>query len=172
MKSYVSKQELLDTIKNSASKFLAEFDDVTGQNFHRLVPSVEKTPFQMMAYQYGWLQTVMTWEQDELSGREAVMPAAGFKCNRLSALYASFYDRYAGWNQPRLTEEFNRLLQQWCQWIESLCEEDLFQQGHRRWTGDKPHWPLARWIHINSMAPFGTFRSQIRKWKRCHSGVL
>ncbi|AET58526.1 sibling bacteriocin [Paenibacillus terrae HPL-003] len=35
-----------------------------------------------------------------------------------------------------------------------------------KWTGSNPKWPMARWIHINSVAPFKTFRAKIRKWKK------
>ncbi len=60
---------------------------------------------------------------------------------------------------------------EWLEWIENLSEEELFVQGQRRWTGDKPNWPMARWIHINSAAPFGTFRAKIRKWKRAKAAA-
>ncbi|MGO3317954.1 MAG: ClbS/DfsB family four-helix bundle protein, partial [Leuconostoc carnosum] len=26
--------------------------------------------------------------------------------------------------------------------------------------------PVWKWVHINSVAPFGTFRTKIRKWKK------
>ncbi|MBJ8191302.1 ClbS/DfsB family four-helix bundle protein, partial [Bacillus cereus] len=44
--------------------------------------------------------------------------------------------------------------------------EELFTQGVHNWTGTNPNWPMARWIHINSVAPFKTFRAKIRKWKK------
>lgn len=47
-----------------------------------------------------------------------------------------------------------------------LLEEELFIQGSRIWTGTKEHWPMARWIQINSAAPFKSFRRKIRKWKK------
>jgi len=52
------------------------------------------------------------------------------------------------------------------EWIETLTDQELFTQGVRKWTGDKGNWPMVRWIHINSAAPFQNFRSKIRKWKK------
>ena len=43
--------------------------------------------------------------------------------------------------------------------IESLTEAELFQTGQRQW-------PVYKWIHINTVAPFTNFRMQIRRWKR------
>ncbi|KWZ73162.1 hypothetical protein HMPREF3198_01521 [Winkia neuii] len=27
-------------------------------------------------------------------------------------------------------------------------------------------WPVWKWVHINTVAPFTTFRTKIRKWKK------
>ncbi|KZE82632.1 hypothetical protein A9P44_08695 [Paenibacillus polymyxa] len=54
----------------------------------------------------------------------------------------------------------------WLDWVDTLSHEELFTQGIHKWTGTNPNWPMARWIHINSVAPFKTFRAKIRKWKK------
>ena len=39
----------------------------------------------------------------------------------------------------------------------------------RKWA-DKatktPIWEVYKYIHVNTVAPFGTFRTKIRKWKK------
>jgi len=84
-------------------------------------------------------------------------------------MYADFYRQYEGYSLTELQVIFAQAESEWLEWIENLSEEELFVQGQRRWTGDKPNWPTARWIHINSAAPFGTFRAKIRKWKKAKS---
>ena len=39
----------------------------------------------------------------------------------------------------------------------------------RKWADDATKtaiWEVYKFIHINTVAPFGTFRTKIRKWKR------
>ena len=50
--------------------------------------------------------------------------------------------------------------------IDSLSEDELFLPQQRAWATTKAQWPLWKWIHINSVAPFTSFRTQIRKWKK------
>ncbi|MNI11528.1 hypothetical protein D3C73_646770 [compost metagenome] len=163
---YSSKKDLLEAIHSKYVLLDAEFEDVdTSQKDVRL-PGVDKTPAEIIAYQLGWLQLVMGWDKDEREGREAQMPAPGYKWNQLGGLYQSFYDQYAALSLPELRDLFRQTEQQWLDWVSTLTEEELFIQGIRKWTGSKENWPMARWIHINSAAPFSSFRAKIRKWKK------
>ncbi len=48
-------------------------------------------------------------------------------------------------------------------------DEELFQPHMRKWADDATKtaiWEVYKFIHINTVAPFGTFRTKIRKWKR------
>lgn len=39
----------------------------------------------------------------------------------------------------------------------------------RRWADNATKtavWPVYKFIHVNTVAPFGTFRTKIRKWKK------
>ena len=43
----------------------------------------------------------------------------------------------------------------------------LFGEQRRAWASSTPSaWPVWKWIHINTVAPFTTFRAKVRKWKR------
>ena len=53
--------------------------------------------------------------------------------------------------------------------IDSMSDEELFQPHMRKWADDATKtaiWEVYKFIHINTVAPFGTFRTKIRKWKR------
>lgn len=94
------------------------------------------------------------------------MPAPNYKWNRLGELYQSFYKTYSHQSLRELRDMFKLAEQKWLDWIDTLSHEELFTQGVHDWTGTNPKWPMARWIHINSVAPFKTFRAKIRKWKK------
>ncbi|WP_018751136.1 ClbS/DfsB family four-helix bundle protein [Paenibacillus sanguinis] len=163
---YKSKQELMETIHALYLLFAGEFDDVKPEDKDVRITEVDRTPAEMIAYQLGWMHLVMGWDEDECKGKEVSMPAPGYKWNQLGGMYQSFYDQYANLSLPELLLQFQQLEQRWQQWIDTFSEEELFTQGHRKWTGSKANWPVARWIHINSAAPFKTFRAKIRKWKK------
>ena len=53
--------------------------------------------------------------------------------------------------------------------IDSLSDEELFEPHMRKWADEANKtavWEVYKFIHINMIAPFGTFRTKIRKWKK------
>ncbi len=53
--------------------------------------------------------------------------------------------------------------------IDFVSEEELFQPHRRKWADDATKtavWAVYKFIHVNTVAPFGTFRTKIRKWKK------
>lgn len=53
--------------------------------------------------------------------------------------------------------------------MDSMSEEELFQPHRRKWADDATKtavWAVYKSIHVNTVAPFGTFRTKIRKWKK------
>lgn len=163
---YASKKELSETIRRTYELFEGEFNDIHNSDKDKWVEGVDKTPAQMIAYQLGWMNLVMEWERNEQLGHECHMPAPGYKWNQLGQLNESFYEKYSGYTLEELRSLFRETEQQWQNWIASLSEEELFVQGIRQWTGTKPGWAMVKWIQINSVAPFKSFRTRIRKWKK------
>ena len=53
--------------------------------------------------------------------------------------------------------------------VDSLSEEELFEPHMREWADEATKtavWEVYKFIHVNTVAPFGTFRTKIRKWKK------
>ena len=94
MKTYADKQALLDTIEERYAKFRAEFTDIPEDKRELLVEGVDKTPSEMLSYQLGWLNLLLSWDRDEVAGIEVETPAPGYKWNNLGGLYQSFYEQY------------------------------------------------------------------------------
>ena len=47
--------------------------------------------------------------------------------------------------------------------------EELFTTLMRPWAAEATKtavWEVYKFIHVNTVAPFGTFRTKIRKWKK------
>ena len=92
--------------------------------------------------------------------------AEGYKWNQLGALYQSFYQTYGQMSLESQLIALQDTLEKLLHWIDSLSEDELFLPQQRAWATTKAQWPLWKWIHINSVAPFTSFRTQIRKWKK------
>lgn len=165
--AYTSKQQLLNEINKTAKLFIEEFDTLTESQKDELINGVDRTPAQMIAYQLGWLDLVKSWDDDELAGKIPTLPAEGYKWNQLGTLYQHFYKIYQDYSLQELITLFNEKLVIWNNWIESLDDDTLFIKDKRNWTKPFPEsWTVARFIHINSVAPFKSFRTKIRKWKK------
>lgn len=53
--------------------------------------------------------------------------------------------------------------------IDVLSDEELFLPHMRKWADEATKtavWEVYKFIHVNTVAPFGTFRTKIRKWKK------
>ncbi len=166
MAQYKTKQELIAAINKSYEAFISEFTDVNPRDIHKKVAEVDRTPSEILAYQIGWLNLILQWEQDELAGKKVETPAPGLKWNELGILYQSFYDKSAKDDLPTLLEKFATAKEKFVTWINSLDEKTLFELDQRNWAYTKAGWPVWRWLHINSVAPFTSFRGKIRKWKK------
>jgi hypothetical protein len=121
----------------------------------------------MIAYQLGWLSLIRSWDAGELAGKKVIMPAPGLKWNKLGALYEWFYEEYNSYSLTELREMFSAAADDFLLWFDGFTEDEVFQTGGRKWASSTPFgWPVWKWAHINTVAPFKSFRSKISKWKK------
>ncbi|OFI47887.1 cytoplasmic protein [Floricoccus penangensis] len=166
MKSYDSKQELIDAIHASYGKYIEEFKAIPEDMKDIRIDGVDKTPAENLAYQLGWINLLLSWEKDEISGIKVITPTADYKWNNLGGLYQSFYENYAQLSLKERIDLLTGKVDELCDWLESLSDEELFEPEKRNWATTAAMWPIWKWVHINSVAPFTNFRTKIRKWKK------
>ncbi len=169
MRGYKSKEELKTEINNSFEKYISEFDDIPETLKDQSVESVDRTPAENLAYQVGWTSLLLKWEEDERQGLPVKTPSDQFKWNRLGELYQWFTDTYAHLSLQALKAKLNENINAVCAMIDSMSEEELFQPHMRQWADEATKtavWEVYKFIHVNTVAPFGTFRTKIRKWKK------
>ena len=167
MQGYSSKKELIDEINKRAVLFINEFIEITDENKDTLVEGVDRSPAQMIAYQLGWMNLILLWEEKNKNNETVITPSENYKWNNLSGLYQSFYKKYENYSIKKLIAEFNITVKKITDLIEIYTEEELFEQNQRQWASSTPsNWPIWKWIHTNTVAPFKTFRTKIRKWKK------
>ena len=172
MQEYTDKNALIDEIRKAAELFIKEFDDVAEGDKNLRLDGVDRTPEEIIAYQLGWMDLIRGWDKDELDGKEVITPAPGCKWNQMGALYQGFYDKYKDEPLVRLKESFTTDLNSLIEWLNAFSDDELFKSGGRKWASSTPsNWPIWKWVHINTVAPFKSFRSKIRKWKKLRAEV-
>jgi len=167
VQGYSSKKELINEINKRAKLFIDEFKEIKDENRDTFVKEVDRSPAQMIAYQLGWMNLIFLWEEKNKNDETVITPSENYKWNNLGGLYQSFYKKYENYSIKKLITEFNITVKKITDLIEVYTEKELFEQNQRQWASSTPsNWPIWKWIHINTVAPFKTFRIKIRKWKR------
>lgn len=169
MRTYADKDELKEEVLKSCKKYIAEFNEIPEDLKDVRIDEVDRTPAENLAYQVGWTALILKWESDELRGLEVKTPTETFKWNQLGELYQYFADTYAGLTIKELTARLSDNVYAICNMIDLMGEEVLFKPHMRKWADGATKnavWEVYKFIHINTVAPFGTFRTKIRKWKK------
>ncbi len=169
MRVYENKEELKTEINRAFEKYISEFDDLPEALKDKRVEETDRTPAENLAYQVGWTSLLLQWEADERAGLPVKTPSEQFRWNQLGGLYQWFTDTYAHLSLQELKAELNENVKAVCAMIDSLSEGELFKPHMRKWADDATKtavWEVYKFIHVNTVAPFGTFRTKIRKWKK------
>ena len=169
MRSYASKEELKNEIKKTFEKYISEFDNIPEELKDKRLEEVDRTPAENLAYQVGWTTLVLKWEEDEKKGIDVKTPSDKFKWNQLGELYQCFTDTYAHKSLYELKEQLTENVKKFYLMIDELTDEELFKPHMRKWADEATKtatWEVYKFIHVNTVAPFGTFRTKIRKWKK------
>lgn len=170
MQEYTSREALVEEIKMTAARLMGEFDDISDEDSDLRLEGVERTPREMLAYQLGWMGLIRGWDRDELAGKEVITPAPGYKWNQMGAIYEGFYAAYRTQSLSELKQMYGEAVSSLLDWLAGFSADELFHPGGRKWAQSTPsNWPVWKWVHINTAAPFKTFRSKIRKWKKLRS---
>ncbi|GGC91083.1 ClbS/DfsB family four-helix bundle protein [Enterococcus wangshanyuanii] len=166
MRTYETKEELIGEIRKRYEKFDEEFSEIPEARKDERMDEVDKTPSENLSYQLGWVNLVLHWEKEEQAGKHVETPAPGYKWNNLGGLYQSFYETYGSYTLVEQRQLLKKSVDELCAWLETLSNEELFEPGQRSWATTKAMWPIYKWVHINTVAPFTNFRTKIRKWKK------
>lgn len=169
MRTYQNKEDLKNEIAKSFKKYISEFDDIPEALKDTRVIDADRTPAENLAYQVGWTTLLLKWEGDERNGLQVKTPSDEFKWNQLGALYQCFTATYAHLSLQELKDKLNKNISSIYAMIDSMSEEELFEPHMRKWADASTKtavWEVYKFIHVNTVAPFATFRTKIRKWKK------
>ena len=164
---YTNKSELKEEIKNNASLFIKEYSDIEEKSKNIIDEEIGYSPFQMLSFCIGWIDLVLSWENEEQKGIQKTTLATEWKWNDLDWLYQSFYNKYNDYSLKELIDNFNQKVDSIIQLVNNLSDIELFENGKRTWTKTNgKEFSVCRLVHLNTIANFKNFRGKIRKWKK------
>lgn len=169
MRSYENKEVFKVEIKKTFINYISEFDNIPEALKDKRVDGIERTPSENLAYQVGWTTLILKWENDERNGLHVKTPSDEFKWNQLGDLYQWFTDTYSHLSLQELKSMLTQNINSIILMVDSLTDEELFEPHMRKWADDATKtavWEVYKFIHVNTVAPFTTFRTKIRKWKK------
>ncbi|MDK0570878.1 ClbS/DfsB family four-helix bundle protein [Clostridium perfringens] len=169
MRTYENKEELKKEIDKYYKKYIAEFDNIPNDLKDVRCEEVDRTPAENLAYQIGWTTLILKWEKDEKAGLKVKTPSDKFKWNQLGDLYNWFNEEYAFLSLSQLKLLLAENIENIYKMIDSMTSDELFKPHQRIWADEATKtavWEVYKFIHVNTVAPFGTFRTKIRKWKK------
>ena len=169
MRVYENKEELKNEIKKTFEKYIAEFDNIPEMLKDKRIDEVDRTPAENIAYHVGWTTLVLKWEEDERNGIQVKTPSDEFKWNQLGELYQWFTETYSHKSLKELKEQLSQNIEDIYIMIDEFTDEELFKPPMRKWADNATKtatWEVYKFIHVNTVAPFKTFRTKIRKWKK------
>lgn len=169
MRTYENKEDLKSEIKKMYDKYIAEFESIPEELKDTRCEEDDRTPAENIAYQVGWTTLVLKWEDDYKAGLEVKTPSDQFKWNQMNELYQWFTDTYANLTLSELKNILDRNIKSICEMIDGMTEDELFKPHQRKWADEATKtavWEVYKFIHVNTVAPFGSFRTKIRKWKK------
>lgn len=165
MQVYKNSEELIDQIKESYHKFIDEYEGISDDVADEKIDQVDKTPREMLSYQVGWINMILSWEKAEAGGAKITTPTPGYKWDQMRQLYHDFNIKYGSDGIANEEAELGSVVAELIAWIDNMSHDELFKPGERKWATTKAMWPVAKWIRINAVSPFNNYSRQVRKWK-------
>ncbi|MGC3144905.1 ClbS/DfsB family four-helix bundle protein, partial [Enterococcus faecalis] len=77
MRTYDSPVAVIEAIQIASQKYLAEYAENQETLKDHRIETVAKTPTENLAYQLGWLNLLLTWDEQEQRGLTVQTPAEG-----------------------------------------------------------------------------------------------
>lgn len=158
--------------KNNMDKNLAQEIETQYQNLLKAIAKVPGTTIEevrnIIAYNIGWGKLLIYWYTSGITGVNPIMPGEGFTKWEYDKIAQHFYQKYKYDNLDLQLKEFASVVQQILDIVNKESKTgNLNKFGVWQWCTLKSgkQWPLAKWIQVNTVAPYKGAIAKIKKLK-------
>lgn len=160
-----SKQELLDAIRTSYQKLMADLASVPPERAREATleghaQGTKMSVADLVAYLIGWNLLVLKWCDGKSRGAAVDFPETGYKWNELGRLAQKFYADQASLAYADLLRQFADVHARITALVEHETEAALYgAPWYEKYT-------QGRMIQFNTSSPYANARGRLRKWKK------
>jgi hypothetical protein len=120
----------------------------------------------LIAYQIGWGKCVIQWYEAGLRGEKPEMPGEGFSTWNYTAIAQHFYKKYHYDGFQEQMKTFQEVVLTLLEIVEREHQINRLDQTNV-WTwctlSSGKHWPLSKWIRVNTVSPYKRAAQLIKK---------
>lgn len=163
-----NKQELLDAIRTTYQKLMADLASVPAEHARDATLPGHRQGTQMsvsdlVAYLIGWNLLVLKWCDGKSKGRPVDFPETGYTWSELGRLAQKFYADYAGVAYADLLRLFADAHARIVALVEQENDASLYgMPWYEKYT-------QGRMIQFNTSSPYANARLRLRKWKKANA---
>lgn len=121
----------------------------------------------IIAYQVGWANLLLTWYYAGIAGKIPIMPGEGFTTWDYVGLAQHFYTKYHYDASSKQDTVFCDIVQQIIEIVETEYHNgNLDRIGVWQWCTLKSgkQWPLSKWVRVNTVAPYKRAQKLIKDY--------
>ena len=162
-----NKQELLDAIRGTYQKLVADLASVPAERAHDATleghaQGTRMSVSDLVAYLIGWNRLVLKWCAARAHGLPVDFPETGYRWNELGRLAQKFYADHAGAGYPDLLRQFAEAHAGIVALVERETDASLYgAPWYEKYT-------QGRMIQFNTSSPYANARARLRKWKKAN----
>lgn len=123
----------------------------------------------LIAYQIGWGKCLIRWYESGLRGELPELPGDGFVTWNYVSIAKHFYQKYRHDSPDHQLGEFQQVVSRIIEITEGeQLLGNLDRIGVWPWCTlpSGKHWPLSKWIRVNTASPYKRASSMVLKWWR------
>jgi hypothetical protein len=120
----------------------------------------------LIAYQIGWGKCVIQWYEAGMRGENPELPGEGFSTWNYTAIAHHFYKKYHYDGLNEQMKVFQEVVSTLLEIVETEHQANRLDQTNV-WTwctlSSGKHWPLSKWIRVNTVSPYKRAAQLIKK---------
>lgn len=162
-----TKQELLDAIRTTYQKLVADLSSVPVAHAHEATmeghaQGARMSVANLVAYLIGWNLLVLKWCDAKARGLPVDFPETGYKWNELGNLAQKFYIDHASADYPGALRQLAQVHARIVAMVERETDATLYgAPWYEKYT-------QGRMIQFNTSSPYANARARVRKWKKAN----
>lgn len=154
-----TKQELLESIQASRAALKRKFSHLTPEQMTWPGSMDDWSVKDILAHLVDWEQRFIGWYQAGVRGEIPNTPAPGMTWRDLPRLNRQGYELHQDDELDDVLAQYERSHMEILELIEGMSDQEIFEPGYYRWTGDSS---LLPWITANTSSHYNWARRVIR----------